>query len=394
MHKNIVLIIFIFIPAERKMIRRSNRNQKVIQTNIPEGSDFNSASDDDDIYQPNKILSYDTDEESETSKENDNLTLIIPASDDELVSEDDIPLAARLDNQNIRDQSILNNNKKKNKTKPIWTENYLDRPEDQIKFSGDTNLPTHIKNMVSSYEFFTELFPKSLILYITEQTNIYASQIRTDKPPNVSNKEIEQFIGICLKMSIVHLPTTRHYWGELGIPSIFNTMSINRFEEIKRFIHFNNNANLPTNSINYDKLFKVRPLLDAVRNICATIPKEEYLAVDEQIIPTKSRSSLKQYNPNKPHKWGFKVFVLSGISGFSYDFEVFAGAQTNIMPDDLPSLSASSNMVVKMAASIPRNHNYKIFFDNWFTSLNLLIYLEKEGILPLGTARLNRLSGL
>lgn len=63
-------------------------------------------------------------------------------------------------------------------------------------------------------------------------------------------------------MSIVHLATTRHYWGELGILSIFNTMSINRFEEIKRFIHFNNNANLPINSINYDKLFKVRPLFN------------------------------------------------------------------------------------------------------------------------------------
>jgi len=80
------------------MLRRNNRNRKIIQTNIPEGSDFNSASDDDDLHQPYRILSYDTDEESEASKENDDLTFIIPASDDELVSEDDIPLAARLDN--------------------------------------------------------------------------------------------------------------------------------------------------------------------------------------------------------------------------------------------------------------------------------------------------------
>lgn len=98
--------------------------------------------------------------------------------------------------------------------------------------------------------------------------------------------------------------------------------------------------------------------------------------------------------PKNPHKWGYKVFVLSGVSGFSYDFEVFAGAQTNIMPDNLLSLSVSSNMVVKLADTIPRNCNYKIFFDNWFTSLDLLVYLEKESILPLGTARMNRLTGL
>lgn len=47
------------------------------------------------------------------------------------------------------------------------------------------------------------------------------------------------------------------------------------------------------------------------------------MAVDEQIIPTKARSSLKQYNPKKPHKWGYKVFVLSG--GFSYNFDFYSG---------------------------------------------------------------------
>lgn len=49
------------------------------------------------------------------------------------------------------------------------------------------------------------------------------------------------------------------------------------------------------------------------------------MAVDEQIIPTKARSSLKQYNPKKPHKWGYKVFVLSGVSGFSYNFDFYSG---------------------------------------------------------------------
>lgn len=62
-------------------------------------------------------------------------------------------------------------------------------------------------------------------------------------------------------------------------------MTVNRFEEIKRFMHFNDNTtNTPET---YDRLFKVKPLLDLVRNILITIPKEEYLAVDDQIILTK-----------------------------------------------------------------------------------------------------------
>lgn len=133
--------------------------------------------------------------------------------------------------KNVRIDPVLSNIQANKKTKPIWTENHLERPEDQIKFLGDMNLLTNIKNMVSPYEFLTKLFPKSLISFIVEQSNIYASQVRPNKPANISIKEMEQFIGICLKMSIVHLPTTRHYWSEVGIPSIFNVMPLNKFEE-------------------------------------------------------------------------------------------------------------------------------------------------------------------
>jgi len=57
--------------------------------------------------------------------------------------------------------------------------------------------------------------------------------------------------------------------------------------------------------------------------------------------------------PKKPHKWGYKAFVLSGISGFSYDFDIFAAAQSNTVPDAAPDLGASSNVVVRLTQSVP-----------------------------------------
>jgi len=33
---------------------------------------------------------------------------------------------------------------------------------------------------------------------------------------------------------------------------------------------------------------------------------EEKHSVDEQMIPFKGRSSMKQYMKSKPHKWGYK----------------------------------------------------------------------------------------
>lgn len=123
----------------------------------------------------------------------------------------------------------------------------------------------------------------------------------------------------------------------------------------------------------HDRLHKIRPLLTKLRERLLLVPKEEMLSVDEQIIPTKPRSSIKQYNPKKPHKWGYKAYVLSGISVFSYDYEIFAGAESDTIPPGAPNLGVSSNVVVRMAASIPRNMKYKLFFDNWFTSVDLLV---------------------
>ncbi|CAH2102738.1 unnamed protein product [Euphydryas editha] len=106
---------------------------------------------------------------------------------------------------------------------------------------------------------------------------------------------------------------------------------------IKRHLHFNNNNDFkPVGTPGHDKLFKIRPLIDKVRERLLLTPKEEYLAVDEQIIPTKARHQLKQYNPAKPHKWGYKNQVLSGVSGFTYDFDIFAGDQSNVFPSDAP----------------------------------------------------------
>ena len=44
------------------------------------------------------------------------------------------------------------------------------------------------------------------------------------------------------------------------------------------------------------------------------------------MVPFKGNSSLKQYIPSKPHKYGYKVFVLCNNSGVIHDFEVYSGS--------------------------------------------------------------------
>ena len=53
----------------------------------------------------------------------------------------------------------------------------------------------------------------------------------------------------------------------------------------------------------------------------------------------------------------------------------------------------SAQVVAKLCVDLPGHENFKLFFDNWFTTLDLLHYLKTVGILAVGTIRVNRLQG-
>ena len=93
----------------------------------------------------------------------------------------------------------------------------------------------------------------------------------------------------------------------------------------------------------------------------------------------------------KPFKWGFKLFVLCGVSGFAYIFEVYSGQENKGAEVDEPGLRASANVVLRLSTIILANQNYILYFDNYYICPALLTYLAKEGILSLGTVRRNRI---
>ena len=111
--------------------------------------------------------------------------------------------------------------------------------------------------------------------------------------------------------------------------------------------------------------------------------------MDEQIIPTKCKSSIKQYCPKKPHKWGYKVFLRCGASGMIYDFEIYTGKSSS-----KPSqYGVTGDLVIRLCSNIPKHINHKVFFDNYLISLYLLKYLRNVGIQALDTIRPNRMMG-
>ena len=95
--------------------------------------------------------------------------------------------------------------------------------------------------------------------------------------------------------------------------------------------------------------------------------------------------------PKKPYKWGYKVYMQCDTTGMVHNFEIYAG---KLFPAvGFPDLGASANLVFRLVSVVKPNVNHIVCFDNWFTSLPLVVESAKRSIFTLGTIRSNRASG-
>jgi hypothetical protein len=76
-------------------------------------------------------------------------------------------------------------------------------------------------------------------------------------------------------------------------------------------------------------------------------------------------------------------------NGIAHNLELYSGKA--VLGPSLPDVGKSGNVVLRLASVIPRSMFHKLYFDNWFTGVQLVIELEKLGIHSLGTVRPNRL---
>ena len=138
-----------------------------------------------------------------------------------------------------------------------------------------------------------------------------------------------------------------------------------RFTRLQRYIHLNDNAIMKERGHpDHDVL----PLLSQVQEtINDRYNPGQNLAIDEAMVAYKGRSFIKQYLPNKPTKWGFKVWSLADSSnGYICGIDIYCGRHAH------PSTNGLGYDVV---ANLMENHldkHHHCYFDNFFTSVKLL----------------------
>ena len=95
--------------------------------------------------------------------------------------------------------------------------------------------------------------------------------------------------------------------------------------------------------------------------------------------------------PNKPRKWGIKVWARCGLSGLIFDFDVYVGKQDD--QNVFREFVKIGAVVIKLTRNLPKHVGHKLYMDNLFTSINLIKYLKHQGIWVLGTMQMNRMGG-
>lgn len=273
----------------------------------------------------------------------------------------------------------------------VWKVDNLKFDEQKIEFTGATDLPEILLQLKTPYDFFTYYFTNDLFQHILQETTKYSIQKNPDKVPDVTLLDLRKYIGILIFMSVYHYPSVRSYWGKFGFAAIKETMTNNKFERIRRILHFNDNEkHLDVNHPKHDRLHKLRPIIGHLNDKFASIPLDQRLSIDKQMCATKIGHFLKQYLPNKPHKWGFKLFMLCSLLRYAYRFLIYSGKETERLPDE-PDLGPTAQTVIILSRIIPRRQNHIVYFDNFYTSIPLMIYMAQQGIQTLGTIQRNRL---
>ncbi|XP_064214102.1 uncharacterized protein LOC135266773 [Tribolium castaneum] len=206
---------------------------------------------------------------------------------------------------------------------------------------------------------------------------------------NLTLLEIKKFLGMITLMSCLKYPRIRMYWAKTTrVEAIARNMTRDRFFSIRSNLKVVVDGDVTAAERNLDKFWKVRPLMNKVKNACLSLPREKTVAVDEQMIPFTGVCAMKQFVRGKPNPEGLKNFVCAAPDGLVIDFELYQGKNT-FLEDNYKNLGIGPSAVIRLTQTLlPGTH---LYFDRYFTTLPLLEHLHQQKMYGTGTIMKSRI---
>lgn len=207
--------------------------------------------------------------------------------------------------------------------------------------------------------------------------------------------EIRAFIGLMYARGLLSLNMydLEYLFGDkIGHPIFGSVMSQKRFEFLKRMICFDNFENREERW-KMDRFAAFRKVFELFNNNCGkSLTPEDFLSLDETLYPTRVQIGFRQYNPNKPAKYGL-LFRL--INCARYPFTHFSmvysgkpiGQATNYYVSGMDeTVKYLVNGLQKLKSLKGRN----ISTDRLYTSIPLAKWLLSCDVTTVGTLKGNR----
>lgn len=287
-------------------------------------------------------------------------------------------------------------------------------PEGQPPFIGQ---PGTTVQGTAPMDFFEGLFRDTMWGEMAHQTNLYAEKrldqlggdvvarmdhadfhrhARINTWKQVTAYDMKCFVSHLLIMGLVRKPSIESYWSKKGLdqtPFFGKFMSRRRFQEILSNFHVADDSNNPPRGQpGHNPLAKIQPFIDMTRDtFLAAYSPGKNISIDEGCCPWKGRLVFKQYNPRKPARFHIKLFQVSDpVTGYVVHYSVYTG-EGSCLRDGI-ALDCQAGTTTKTVLTLAHdskilNKGHNLYFDNYFTSPELLEELWSKGTPACGTAR-------
>ncbi|XP_066969115.1 piggyBac transposable element-derived protein 3-like [Macrobrachium rosenbergii] len=295
----------------------------------------------------------------------------------------------------------ITSNARKNKKPPKkrakqheWKKCGLAQPISRRESSEEDHRPAILHKWADEgftpIDIFQFMWNDEVMELMREETNRYQQQ-KFGKELCVTVNELYQVLGILLLSGYNKVPSRRMFWSRQtdsrNLAVIQCGLSVNRFEDIIRSLHFVDNTKKPE----HDRIYKVRPLFDhfnkMFKELAQAIPSK--WAVDEALEPYYGCHGLKQFIRGKPVRFGYKFWCLCSTEGLVASFKLYEGRDSG----HIDGLTVGESVVQMLAkGTVPVGSDG--YIDNFFTSLPLLESFREANINLTGTIRKDRVKNI
>uniref|UniRef100_UPI00358F5BBC piggyBac transposable element-derived protein 4-like isoform X1 n=1 Tax=Myxine glutinosa TaxID=7769 RepID=UPI00358F5BBC len=208
-------------------------------------------------------------------------------------------------------------------------------------------------------------------------------------PSEVSENELQAYFGLNLLAGYERswdVPIRELFSEHLCNPIYHATMSVSRFEDIRRYLCFDNKHTRAIR-LQSDRMAAFRYIWDLfLKNCKESFVPFDCITIDEQLVPFRGRCSFVQYMPSKPAKYGLKFFwACDSKTAYALDGIAYTGRQ----PGKPVQKNLAHNIVTTLCADF-RGTGRNVTMDKFFTSVPLAEELLTKGLTLVGTLRKNK----